>query len=102
VVGASFSGRSHAFRRWLEETGGAHALLVPRTHAVHYNGPRRTAAKLVSELPRDVWADASTGMGVQGERRHRWACLPRSDDCPPGMRRWLLVQRDLDDADEFA
>jgi hypothetical protein len=76
--------------------------MVPKTHAVHYDGQRRTAAKLVSELPQGVWADASTGMGVQGERRHRWACLSLTEDCPPGMRRWLLVQRDLDDADKFA
>ena len=102
VVGDSFYGRSHAFRRWLEECGRAYALMVPKTHAVRYQGQRQTAAKLVTKLPQDVWAEASTGVGVQGERCHRWACLPLSEECPPGMQRWLLVQRGLDDADELA
>ncbi len=76
--------------------------MVPKTHTVRYQGRRQTAAKLVARLPEDVWVETSTGMGVQGERRHRWACLPLSEDCPPGMRRWLLVQRSLDDADDLA
>jgi SRSO17 transposase len=102
LVADSFYGRSHAFRRWLEEQGCAYALMVPKTHAVRYQGQRQTAAKLVARLPEDVWVVASTGMGVQGERCHRWACLPLSEACPPGMQRWLLVQRGLDDSEEFA
>ena len=102
LVGDSFYGRSHAFRRWLEERGRPYALMVPKTHAVRYQGQRQAAAKLVARLPEDAWVIASTGMGVQGERRHRWACLPLSEDCPAGMRRWLLVQRGLDDPDEIA
>ena len=102
VVGDSFYGRSHAFRRWLEECGCAYALMVPKTHAVRYQGRRQTAAKLVARLADDVWVERATGPGVQGERRHLWACLPLSEDCPPGMQRWLLVQRGLDDADELA
>jgi SRSO17 transposase len=102
VVADSGYGRSHAFRRWLEEQGCAYALMVPKTHAVRYQGQRQTAAKLVTRLAEDVWVEASTGTGVQGERRHRWACLPLSEACPPGMRRWLLIQRGLDDSDDFA
>ncbi len=102
LVGDSFYGRSHAFRRWLEERGRAYALMVPKTHAVRYQGQRQTAAKLVARLPEDVWVEASSGMGVQGDRRQRWACLPLSEACPPGMQRWLLVQRSPDDADELA
>lgn len=102
LVADSFYGRSHAFRRWLEERGCAYALMVPKTHAVRYHGQRQTAAKLVAKLPQDVWVEASTGMGVQGERRHQWACLPLSEICPSGMRRWLLVQRSPDDADDLA
>lgn len=102
VVADSFYGRSHAFRGWLEARGCAYALMVPKTPAVRYQGRRQTAAKLVSQVPDGVWVEASTGMGVQGERRSRWACLPLSEECPPGMQRWLLVQRDLDDADALA
>jgi hypothetical protein len=54
LVGDSFHGRSHAFRRWLEECGRAYALMVPKTKAVRYQGRRQTAAKLVERLPEDA------------------------------------------------
>jgi SRSO17 transposase len=34
---------------------------------------------------------------VQGERCALWACLPLSEPCPAGTRRWLLIQQDVDD-----
>jgi len=97
VAADSFYGRSHAFRHWLEERGWAYDLMVPLTHAVRYAGRRQTAAKLVAQLPEEAWCRRSVGMGVQGEREHLWACLPLSEACPPGMRRWLLAGRRMDD-----
>src|ERR671916_730501 len=38
VTADSAYGRSHAFRRWLEERGRASAVMVPSTHAVRYQG----------------------------------------------------------------
>jgi SRSO17 transposase len=102
VVADSFYGRSHAFRRWLEERGQAYVLMVPNTHAVRYQGHRQTAAKLAGRLPSETWVLRSVGMGVQGERRQLWACLPLSEACPTGMRRWLLVQRGVDDPGDLA
>src|ERR687884_1508609 len=64
VVADSAYGRSHAFRRWLEERGCAYALMVPNTHAVRYAGRRQTAAKLVERLPDDVWKTVSIGAGT--------------------------------------
>src|ERR671916_166762 len=51
VTADSAYGRSHAFRRWLEEHGRAYALMVPNTHAVRYEGRRQTVAKLAVRLP---------------------------------------------------
>lgn len=102
VVADSFYGRSHAFRRWLEERGQAYVLMVPNTHAVRYQGRRQTATKLAERLPSETWTLRSVGTGVQGERRQLWACLPLSEECPAGMRRWLLVQRDVDDPSDLA
>ena len=102
VVADSFFGRSHAFRRWLEERGQAYVLMVPNTHAVRSQGRRPTAAKLAARLPSDTWVPRSVGMGVQGERRQLWACLPLSEECPPGRQRWLLVQRGVDDPSDLA
>jgi len=102
VVADSFYGRSHAFRRWLEEREQPSVLQVPKTNTVWYEGCRQTAAQLGAHLPAEAWTLRSVGNGVQGERCSLWACLPLSDACPAGKRRWLLIQQDLEDASERA
>jgi SRSO17 transposase len=102
VVGDSAYGRSHAFRRWLEERGRPYALMVPKTNAVQYEGRRQTADKLAAQLPETAWSSVSSGIGAQGERVHDWACLPLSERCRSGMRRWLLVRRSPDDQGDVA
>jgi SRSO17 transposase len=97
VLADSGYGRSHAFRRWLEERGRAYALMVPKTHAVWYQGRRQTAAKLVERVPDEVWIPTATTVGAYNVHRQEWACLPLSEACPVGMRRWLLVRRRSDE-----
>ena len=97
VVADSAYGRSHAFRRWLEEHRCAYALMVPNTHAVRYQDRRQTVAKLVERLSDDVWKTVPTGAGRPSEDQQVWACLPLSEACAPGMRRWLLIRRGGDD-----
>src|SRR5213595_1745154 len=63
VVADSAYGRSHAFRRWLEEQGRAYALMVPNTHAVRYEGRRQTAAKLAERLPDTAWRTVGVRVG---------------------------------------
>ena len=101
VVADSAYGRSHAFRRWLEERRCAYALMVPNTHAVRYQDRRQTVAKLVERLPDDVWKTVTIGAGGPSEDQQVWACLPLSEACAPGMRRWLLIRRDGDDGDDL-
>jgi SRSO17 transposase len=100
VTADSAYGRSHAFRRWLEERRCAYALMVPNTHAVRYQDRRQTVAKLVEHLPDDVWKTVTVGAGGPSEDRQVWACLPLSEACAPGMRRWLLIRRGGDDGDD--
>lgn len=102
VVADSFYGRSHAFRRWLEECGQAYVLMVPKTHTVWYEGRRQTVTKLGERLPSSAWTLRSVGTGVQGDRCGRWACLPLSETCPAGKSHWLLVQQALDDSTDLA
>src|SRR5215208_771572 len=81
VVADSGYGRSHAFRRWLEEHGRAYALMVPNTHAVRYQGRRQTVAKLVERLPDNLWETVTIGAGTTSADQQDWACLPLSEAC---------------------
>jgi hypothetical protein len=71
--------------------------MVPKTHAVWYEGRRQTAVKLAERLPSTAWVLRSVGMGVQGDRSGQWACLPLSETCAAGKSHWLLVQQALED-----
>jgi len=101
VTADSAYGRSHAFRRWLEERERAYALMVPSTHAVRYQERRQTAAKLAERLPEDAWRTVTVGVGTPSEDRQVWACLPLSETCAPGMRRWLLIRRSGDEGSDL-
>lgn len=67
--------------------------MVPNTHAVRYEERRQTAAKLAERLPAAAWRTVPVGVGTSSEDRQVWACLPLSESCAPGMRRWLLIRR---------
>jgi len=88
VVADSGYGRSHAFRRWLEKRGCAYATMIPKTHAVRYDGRRLRAEQL--------------GERLSAPESPAWVCLELSEECAEGMRRWLLIRRDADDPDEEA
>jgi len=102
IVADSGYGRSHRFRQWLERRGRAYAVMVPKTNAIYYCGGRERVEQLGARLDAEAWVSIAAGEGAQGERVHDWACLPLSDQCAKGMRRWLLVRRDPDDPEEHA
>jgi SRSO17 transposase len=86
VVADSFSGRSGAFRRWLEEHGRAYAVMIPQTNAIQYEGQRIRVEQLAARL---TVPESSP-----------WLCLALSEECAAGIGRWLLIRRDADDPDE--
>ncbi len=88
VVADAFYGRSHDLRRWLEARGHAYALMIPKTNAVQYQGRRERAEQLGDRL----CPDPSSGP---------WTCLELSEERAVGMRHWLLVRCDAEDADEY-
>jgi SRSO17 transposase len=89
VVADAFYGRSHALRRWLEESGRPYALMIPKTNAVWYRGRRERAEQLGERLCPDPALAP-------------WTCLELSNACATGMRHWLLVRCDAEDPDEHA
>jgi SRSO17 transposase len=102
VVADSGYGRSHSFRQWLEKRGRAYAVMIPKTNAISYCGGRERVEQLGARLTGEAWVSIAAGDGAQGERVHDWVGLPLSERCAKGIRRWLLVRRDPDDADAHA
>jgi SRSO17 transposase len=97
VIADSGYGRSHTFRRWLEDQGRAYVVMVPATNAVRVTDRRQTAEKIGAQLTGDDWTTATTA-GGPGQA---WACISLADDGPAGMRRWLVIRRLDEDLDEL-
>jgi SRSO17 transposase len=100
VTADSGYGRSHAFRRWLEKQDRAYAVMIPKTTAVQYEGRRERAEQLGERLPEDAWVTMATE--GQAGPAHQWVCLPLSEPCAKGRRRWLLIRRPLEDPSDLA
>ena len=102
VVADSFYGRSHGFRRWLEQQGHAYALMIPKTNAVRYQGRRERVERLAGRLPGDAWVSVPAEGSSSGRRPWEWTCLELALDKADGMRRWLVVRRSLDAPSDLA
>ncbi len=102
VAADSFYGRSHAFRKWLEERGRPYAVMVPKTNAVPLGGRKKKIEQHVERLPEDAFSEVRFARdgGGGGRRPWEWACLDLAADPEKGMRRWLLVRRSTDDPEE--
>lgn len=68
VVADSFYGRSHAFRRWLEQRGRPYAVMVPKTNAVPLGGGKKKIERYIECLGEDVFSEIRP-TGYRGGRR---------------------------------
>ncbi len=102
VVADSFYGRSHDFRRWLEQKGHAYALMVPKTNAVRFQGRRERVEQLAGRLPSDAWIVVPAAGSSVGRRPWEWTCLELALDEVDRMRRWLVVRRSRNDPNDLA
>ncbi len=101
VLADSIYGTDSKFRTWLEERGKCYVLAVHKTTGVWHAGRRYQVRTLARGLPEASWIRASAGEGTKGERLYDWVCLELEDGLEEvGMRRWLLVRRDIDEPDE--
>jgi SRSO17 transposase len=101
VVADSFYGRSHAFRRWLEERGRPYAVMVPKTNAVPLGGRKKKIERYIERLGEDAFSEIRPAQDTGGRRPWEWACMDLAPDSKRGMRRWLLVRRSPDDPEDL-
>ena len=102
VVADAFCGRSHTFRRWLEQCNQPYLTMIPKSNAVQYRGQREWVEQLGARLTEEMWTSLSSGPGSQGERIHDWACLELSEPAPAEMARWLLIRRDPEQSNDHS
>jgi SRSO17 transposase len=101
VVADSFYGRSHAFRRWLEERGRPYAVMVPKTNAVPLGGRKKMIERYIERLGEDAFSEIRPAQDTGGRGLWEWACMDLAPDSKRGMRRWLLVRRSPDDPEDL-
>jgi SRSO17 transposase len=93
IVADSASGRSSAFRAWLEKRGRAYVVLIPKTTAVAYQGRRERAEQLGARIPEEAWEWISPDSPAQdGSRRVKTGQAPSpirgfAWRCPPHVPR---------------
>jgi SRSO17 transposase len=103
VLADSFYGRSHEFRKWLEDLGRPYSMMVPKTNAVPLGGRKKKIERLVERVPEGAYSEVRPARDDGGRRPWEWACLlDLGADSEKGMRRWLLVRRSSDDPDDLA
>jgi SRSO17 transposase len=102
VLADSFYGRSHDFRKWLEDLGRPYSVMVPKTNAVPLGGRKKKIERLVERLPERAYSEVCPARDDGGRRLWEWACLDLRADSEKGMRRWLLVRRSSEDPDDLA
>src|SRR5215211_1239973 len=101
VVAVSFYGRSHAFRKWLEERGRPYAVMVPKTNAVPLGGRKKKIERYIERLGEEAFSEIRPAQDTGGRRPWEWACMDLAPDPKRDMRRWLLVRRSPDDPEEM-
>lgn len=101
VVADSFYGRSHAFRKWLEERGRPYAVMVPKTNAVPLGGGKKKIKRYVERLGEGAFSEIRPAQDTGGRRPWEWACMDLAPDKEKGMRRWLLVRRSTEDPEDL-
>jgi SRSO17 transposase len=101
VAADSFYGRSHQFRKWLEERGRPHVVGIPKTNAVRIGGRRKKIERLAERLPERAWSEVLPAADASDRRSWEWACLELSANPAKEMRRWLLLRRDPEDPDDL-
>lgn len=101
VLADSIYGADSKFRTWLEERGKCYVLGVHKTTGVWHAGRRYQVRTLARGLSEASWIRESAGEGSKGERLYDWVCLGLEGGLEEvGMRRWLLVRRDIDEPDK--
>lgn len=101
VLADSIYGADSKFRTWLEGCGKYYVLAVHKTTGAWHAGRRYQVRTLSKGLDEGCWMRASAGEGSKGERLYDWACLELEEVLEEaGMRRWLLVRRDISDPEE--
>jgi len=95
-------GRDPEFRRNLEEKRLCYVLAAPKDSRVRVGLKKREAEAWAAEIVPGGWTRLSCGSGSKGERLYDWACLERSEPCPAGFKRFLLMRRSLSNPSDVA
>jgi hypothetical protein len=99
VVADSFYGRSHAFRKWLEERGRPYAVMVPKTNAVPLEGRKKKIEQLVERLPEGAFSevrparDSFTGDGPKHSAGPKESATRHGSNAQKHVKGWSSFRK---------
>lgn len=101
VVADEVYGNDGKFWWWLEQQyQQPYLLTVANSHCVFIGYQEHRVKALAQALPDQQWQRFSCGDGTKGERIYDWARIAVNCSNKHGMKRWILLRRNIEKPDE--
>jgi SRSO17 transposase len=101
VVADEVYGNDGKFWWWLEQHyQQPYLLTIASSHCVFIGNQEHRVKDLAQALPAEQWQRLSCGDGSKGERIYDWARIEVNCSNDHGMKRWILLRRNIDKPDD--
>jgi SRSO17 transposase len=101
VVGDEVYG-CYALRSWLEKQEQSYVLAVASNYPICIGFQQYKACHLLKIIDESDWKTISVGEGAKGYRYYQWHRIQINSDNPDGWNRWLVLRRNIKNADDIA
>lgn len=102
VLGDEVYGSDSKTRRFLESWGQPYVLAVSAQQRLWQNLRQQRVDKIADTIPTDAWSRFTIANGAKGPRVYDWAAGQFGAPTEHGLKRWVLIRRNIEDPSERA